>query len=371
MRVALACSGLGRVERGYETWAGDVARTIGAPTIAKIYKGGEKGPVGTVLPNLPRDISLRAKLTDNWERAYRWEQLSFGIGLSVACLGGGFDIVHFPDLLLASVLKRAKRLLGLDAKLLFTNCAPHSPDVCGHVDYMHVATPAQYNEALEFGFSPERLFSIPLGTETAAYLPDTGLGEKWRQRLQIEANDRVILTLASLTRRGKRIDWLIDEIGVALDRNADAIWIAAGARADDSEDLERKAYDRLGGRFRFVTVEARDVVGLISCADLAILGSLHEGFGLSVVETCAAGVATLVNDHSHFRWLLSSAGSHVDMTLHGPLAARIEALLANADDRRQLGIAQQHEVRRRFDWNVLKPHYHDMYAAVHGQAPHR
>lgn len=361
-KLALACSGLGRINRGHETFIEEVAAMLGADANVPLYKGGAGGAPGRRLPNLPRDWSIRFKLTGNWERAYRWEQLTFALGLSLVCQQRQFQALYFPDLAIAAVLRRLRRMLKLPTKLLFSNGGPFDPSVCGHVDYMHVLTPMQHQQALAAGFAEERLFEIPYGFAMSRFAPDAAQRARWRQRLAIGDAAPIILCLASLTERTKRMGWLIDEL--ALLPNRDFVFVAAGARADDSTQLEQHASEKLAGRFRFLTLDSNDIPGLIASADLAVLASLSEGFGRAVVETAAAAVPTLVNDNSHFRWLLTTAGSHVDVGEHGPLASRLQILLNDRATRQQLGHAQQDEVLRRFDWRQLRPQYLDMFATA-------
>lgn len=360
--LALACSGLGRIQRGHETFIEEVAAMIGNNTSFQLYKGGVGGPAGQWLPNLPRNWSLKLKLTQNWERAYRWEQFSFAIGLSLACYRHHFAAVYFPDLAIAAVLRRLRRLLKLPTKLLFSNGGPFDPEHCAHVDYMHVLTPLQYRQALAAGFNKERLFEIPYGFTTARFAANPEARARWRQQLNIAANTPVILCLASLSERTKRLGWLIDEL--TLLTNRDFVFVAAGARADDSAFLEQQAQSKLAGRFRFLTLASHTIPDFITCADVAVLASLNEGFGRAIIETAAAGVPTLVNNNDHFRWLLTTPGSHTDVSRHGPLAKRLEELLAQPQARQKLGLAQQAEVQQRFDWERLRPRYLKMFATV-------
>ena len=59
VRVAIACSGLGHVQRGIEAWASDTARGLQRAGIAADLFGGGPGPGITALANLPRTALTR------------------------------------------------------------------------------------------------------------------------------------------------------------------------------------------------------------------------------------------------------------------------------------------------------------------------
>lgn len=368
--VALACTGLGRVERGFESYTGELFATLKDRADVTLFKGGgPPGPREVVVPNVPRQASLRFGLTRDWRQAYRWEQLSFALGMTPHLLGGRFDLVHYMDGALAAGLLRVRRALGLRFALLFKNGGAHTPDTYARVDYIQLVTPDQHREALAFGLPPERLFMIPLGVDGGRFAPrpDADRGAL-RARYAVPPGAWVVLSAAALNASEKRLDWVIRETAALGD--PDVFLLMAGQRGPETPSLERLARDLLPGRHAFTTVPFERMPDVYWLADAFALGSVREGFGLAVVEAASAGVPVLVHDSEHFRWITFHPASRVDMTAAGALAAALRMLRASPDVARAMSEANRRGALERFAWDRLAPQYVSMYETVSRRAGH-
>src|SRR5688500_14297929 len=98
-RVAIACSGLGHVFRGNETWAMTVAEGLHKSGGHVILFGSGPRPDARSpyvrVPCLRRDGWLRRWLS--WDKAYLFEQVTFARNLRRHLRADRFDIIHSPD----------------------------------------------------------------------------------------------------------------------------------------------------------------------------------------------------------------------------------------------------------------------------------
>lgn len=96
-------------------------------------------------------------------------------------------------------------------------------------------------------------------------------------------------------------------------------------------------------------VSEQELVDLYNLASLFVFPSLHEGFGLPVLEAMACGVPTLVSNTSSLPELVNRADMQFDPHDHDAICAAMRIALANPArmaDLREHGLMQA----RRFSW---------------------
>ena len=87
MRVAIACSGLGHIRRGNETWARDASAALYAAGLDVTLFGGGPRPEAACpyvrIPSVPRELPVFRRWL-GWPRRYLLEQLTFLLALRPA-----------------------------------------------------------------------------------------------------------------------------------------------------------------------------------------------------------------------------------------------------------------------------------------------
>ena len=117
-RIAVACSGLGHVQRGIEAWAGDLAHALNKAGVAVSLFGGAPADGVIDVPCLRR-TSRRARIlarlfrhVGGWHYGagspYEIEQATFSLALWPR-IRRGFDILHVQDPLIATWFENAYR----------------------------------------------------------------------------------------------------------------------------------------------------------------------------------------------------------------------------------------------------------------------
>lgn len=359
-RIALFCAGLGRVRRGFESFTESLflaLRQYRPEMDVTLFQGGRP----------PADSSRRRHVCNlhrndvpaRWLRHPRSDQLekrSFALGLYPKLIAGGYDVVHYNELVAGSVLFHLRRLFGGRFKLVYCNGAPSPPMHYHHrCDFAQVINGPQLTDAVGFDIDPGRLFLIPYGIDTDRFSPRCS---KWRnavrQELGIPDDAYVVLTACALSATHKRLNYVIDEVAASW---ADTWLVACGQETNETADLRRLAEQRLPGRFRFISRPYDQMHKIYGCADAFILGSLTEGLGLVFLEAMASGLPVIAHNGPVYQWVLEgyAAAHSADLAVPGAAGDVIARL------RQDKGlVADVSQLRERFSWESLVPQYVEM-----------
>ena len=364
MKIALVSTGLGRVLRGFESFNSSLFQNLRSEApdldITLFQGGGKAGERCVVVPNVHRG------LTDRWIGSYRasvLEHRSFALGLYPFLRKGGFDIVHYNELCMGSALFHMRRLLGGNFKLLFCNGAPCVPvHYRNRCDYVQLLTKPMLEEAVSQKIDEKRIFFLPYGVDSRKFSPGIrSLRTETRRQLGIPQDAKVVLTVAALSRRHKRIDYVMRELSTM----PESIWfLAAGQRTDETPSLELEADHLLPSRWKFVSWPHEQIPNLFGASDVFVLGSLTEGFGLCIIEAMLSGLPVVLHNSPIFQWVGRGAAVwHVDMSARGEMMRAVEHALCDGCR------SEVEETSKRFSWDALIPKYIRMYEQVFQGAP--
>jgi glycosyltransferase involved in cell wall biosynthesis len=158
--------------------------------------------------------------------------------------------------------------------------------------------------------SPQKVHVIPLGVHPRFHpLPDQSALQRaiesiWRIHVPY------VLSVAKLSPR-KNIPFLVRSFGAWVERyKAPYSLVLVGERGWLCEEIdqairESNCADRI---FMLGNVSDKDLVYLYNGADVFVFPSLHEGFGLPVLEAMACGVPTLASNTSVMPETVGGAG---------------------------------------------------------------
>jgi glycosyltransferase involved in cell wall biosynthesis len=359
LRIAIACPGIGLVQRGFERYFLDIFRLVRGDTDITLFKGGGvETPDEKVLTFIRRGGTL-VKLLPVHRLVRRTplhtECLTFALALLPHLRNGAFDIVHTIDPPLTRVLFHLRARLGLRFRLLYTEGCAMPPGDYPPADHTHQVAKVTYDEAVAWGHRPEDMTLLPCGFDPARL--DVELDRAaLRAKHGIAPGTKVILSIAALNRGHKRTDHLIDEVA-QLDGDI-LLWMD-GSLDHGDPDLVEYAKARLGPRVRITHVPSQQVGELYHLADVMPHAATNESFGLALVEAASCNLPVLAHDSPHFAWLLGNRASLVDMRAKGALASRLRVALA---DPGQLAAMRCREhVLANFAWSSLRQRYLDLY----------
>jgi glycosyltransferase involved in cell wall biosynthesis len=136
----------------------------------------------------------------------------------------------------------------------------------------------------------ERTFILGHPIDAERFRPDGSPG-RWRRRLGLTKNDRLLLFVGRIA-RNKRIDILLEALSHLPERTA----LAIAGDDGDIYGLEAKRCGKLAkaaglsGRIRWLgQVADADLPALYRAADVFVTASEHEGFCIPVVEALCSG----------------------------------------------------------------------------------
>ena len=287
---------------------------------------------------------------------YRWEQVAFPLELARLRL----DLLHSPDFIppFAGGFKRVitvhdlnflyyPQFLTAESRRYYNGQIQRAVQVADHILADSHATRLDLIKLLNV---PEHQISVVWLAPDAIFgsLPPDELAAA---RALLHLPEHYLLFTGTLEPR-KNVAGLLRAYRLLLDRDAHhPDLILAGARGWLFAETQALINElRLTGHVRWIdSPPAADLVALYNAADLLVLPSYYEGFGLTVLEAMACGTPTIISDRGSLPEIAGGAALIVDPDDDLELADAIERILNDADLRahlRQQGTARVSE----FSW---------------------
>ncbi len=212
---------------------------------------------------------------------------------------------------------------------------------------------------------PARMVSIPCGIDTDLFRPRDR--DECRRELDIEADRPVLLWVGRLEKL-KGVDILIDAVA-QLDE-PDVLLLVVGGDEHGQvlrAELEAQAQEAgLGGNIRFTgAVPHEELPAWYSAADVCVVPSYYESFGLVAVEAMACGTPVVA---SRVGGLVSTVTDGVNGYLipwrcPEPFAEKLEVLIRNPELRANFARSARESVQR-FRWDEIARRMDALYEDV-------
>jgi mannosylfructose-phosphate synthase len=218
-----------------------------------------------------------------------------------------------------------------DKQYNFTRRARDERKLYADCNLVVATTPPQLDFLIQdYGVPPERVRMVPPGYDDNRFYPVGDASRQTiRQRLGFEGS--VILALGRLA-QNKGYDLLIDAFGLVAQRESTAVlYLAIGGETLDAKETtlltelrEQAAKSPAAERIKFGSFIAEDqLADHYRAADMFVLSSRYEPFGMTAIEAMASGTPTVVTVHGG---------------LYRALTFGRHALFADPFDREDLGI---------------------------------
>ncbi len=336
---------------------------------------------------LPLDVPLNEPIQQNgyqiiYFRCYPWRRYKFSFSLLQWLNENArqFDLAHIHALfspvttLAATIaryhhlpyiirpcgmldpadLQKKKRLKQIYATLL------ERPNLAGAAA-IHFTSKEEAKISERFGLGSTgkmpvpRDLVIPLGV-TAGFFPN---------RLR-ESQVPIILFMSRIEPK-KGLDLLIPALESILGSGIEFHFILAGSNPQDADyETQIKVQINNSSLAKYTTITgfvSGDLkVELLTKADLFVLPSYYENFGIAVAEAMAAGVPVAISDRIHIAEDIQQAeAGWVGPLEVGAIANSIKSALLNPQERQRRGLNGKEYAKKHYNWEAIAQQTIDAY----------
>lgn len=361
MKIALLCSGLGNIYRGHEIFARDLFELIRDSVDITLFKGG--GNVvdkEIVIDNIPRNSvyldDIHVSVSPKWERAVREQERTrieaetFAYAALRPLLEGGYDIIHCLEQEVCNIIFSQRHLFKIVPKIVFSNGGAIPANKLPNCDFVQEHTDFNLSHSAK-----DKAFMIPHGVDMNLFKP--GIDSDFRKLHGIPADAFVAISVGTIGYWHKRMDYVIEELA----RLNNMYLIIAGQECADTPAIREIGKRLMGDRVIFVTLSHDDLPRAYAAANLFVLGSLFEAFGIVYIEAMAMELPVVCTNHANQRSIVKE-GIFVDMQKPGALTEALRGV--EHDALRQLGKRGREIVKVDYDLDILKQRYIQKYQAI-------
>ena len=354
MNVFIICTGLGHINRGYESFTRecyDALKDTQEFNLYLIKGGGKSTDREIVLPNLPRrkkPAQLLAKILPF--DAYTIEQITFCLSLLPIIITKKPAVIYYSDFTLGTYLWHLRKYLKFKYKLLFSNGAPNGPPFKTE-DHVQQLLPVYLEQAILQGAPAAMQTLLPYGFNINVEERLSAIEQKdaIRKSLGFTEDQKIILSVGTVNKHHKRMDYLIEEVAKL---GNEFFLIILGQFETETPALIKLAEEKLAGRFVITSVPLGEVKNYYVAADYFVLASLNEGFGRVLIEALSYGLPCVVHDYINAKQVLNNYGTYINMAKAGELAKCLSRIIPDFDRYEIIEAADQ-----LYSWKVLKDRY--------------
>ena len=358
--VFLVCSGLGHINRGYESFTRECFDTLKGSEKFNLFLiggGGKSVDNEIILPNLPRRGKFTVWLSKILRsEPYTVEQVTFCVSLLLLIIKKKPQIIYYSDFKLGTYLWHLRKHLKFKYKLLFSNGAPNGPPYKTE-DHVQQLLPMYIRNAQAGGtpLSKQTLLPYAIAMNVAENLKNTQKKDVLKSTLQLPAHKKVIICVGAINSHHKRIDYLINEFA-GLD-SAKYFLVVLGQIDELSKPILELADSKLTpGSFIIKQVASHEVNDYLYAADYFILPSLNEGLPRVLPEALSTGLLPMVHNYDVTRETLNSYGVFRDMKTSGILQSAIDEVDSRNISKEELINYAFNE----YSWQSLAARYEQM-----------
>lgn len=361
MKIALLCSGLGNVHRGHEVFARDLFDLIKDGVDITLFKGGGLASEREfVIDNIPRNSpyleNIHVAVSAKWESSVREQERTrietetFAYAALRPLLEGGFDVIHCLEQEVCNIIFSQRHLFKVMPRIVFSNGGAIPAKKLPHCDFVQEHTGYNLSHSAK-----EKAFMIPHGVDLNRFR--LGMKSDFRKIHEIPDDAYVVISVGTICYWHKRMDYVIEELA-GLD---DVYLVIAGQSCGDTPAIQELGTRLLGDRIRFVTLPHDELATAYAAADLFVLGSLFEAFGIVYIEAMAMGLPVICTNHPN-QISIVQEGVFIDMKQPGALRNVVknrDLAALNALAKRARAI-----VEAEYDLTVLRERYIERYRSI-------
>lgn len=323
-KVILLSSGLGRINRGFEQHISQQYQVL-KPVLANqllLLKGGGKG--AGVVPHFHQKSKVARYLGKCLNKhPYEIQNYTFFIGALYWMIRHRPAVMYMGEPILYRLLAKFRTLTKLNYKLVFFTGGGIIPKKTHSQDTIQFVVPPQL-----IGIDPQQVTANTIVIPHQVQLMNTAkLSEMdlLRKQLSIPINATIILSVGALNRQ-KQMDYLIREVATL---NSPIFLLLLGQEEAETDHIKQLAQQLLPDQHYIGSVPHQKLSAYYQLANIFVLASLKEGFGLVYLEALSAGLPVLAHDFPIARHVLKDHGCFGDFTQQGALQDLVQRQIQN------------------------------------------
>jgi len=228
-------------------------------------------------------------------------------------------------------------------------------------------------EYLELGINEENIRIIPNGADFAKFAKARSNSDKICEiRRKYNVGDKKLILTTGRYHSKKGFDLIPAIAKILKDRGEDFIWIVAGRQTSvlkekysESKELGivcSEEYTRSDSEDAF-SLPPDSLVELYCAADLFVLPTLIETFGMVLVEAMAAGLPILTTDAPGVKDVIEEGENGIKLPVqdNAAMAEKIIEVLANNTFAERLSKTSLEMAEEVYDWKVVTGKYIEFY----------
>ncbi|MEA5552367.1 hormogonium polysaccharide biosynthesis glycosyltransferase HpsP [Anabaena cylindrica UHCC 0172] len=218
---------------------------------------------------------------------------------------------------------------------------------------IHFTSEQEAKISARFGVKTKDLV-IPLGVIPPMEDGKNSVSNQWRI-----PNDKPVVLFMSRIDPKKGLDLLLPALEKLLNDGFNFHFILAGTNPQDpiyeqkiKSEIENSSLNTHTTITGFVTGEAKR--SLLKAADLFVLPSYYENFGIAVAEAMVAGKPVIISDQVHiYQQVVDSESGWVGKTDVESLVDLFKAALSNPQECQRRGLNAQKYALENFSWDAI------------------
>lgn len=222
----------------------------------------------------------------------------------------------------------------------------------------HVVTVSERSRediAAAFGMQPAAIQLVHCGIDTEEFCP----------RPEVEKIPRRLMATVSADAPLKGMSYLFEAVAKLLPRYPDLELLMVGNIREGGEAQALIEKLNLAGHIRTVSgISTEQLARYYNEAEVAVVPSVYEGFGLPAGEAMACGTALVSTTGGALPEVTGAAALQVPVRDAQALAEGIDSLLSDVEKRRALEVAGRKRIEELFCWSRAAQQMLDYYEQV-------
>jgi 1,2-diacylglycerol 3-alpha-glucosyltransferase len=297
-KVVFACSGLGYINRGLENFTETLFHKIKDLDAfeTRLLRGRlhDYNSEQTEIQHLPRHSRLNRLLSKVIRRhPFEIQNISFALGTIPFLIRTKPDVIYTGEPVVYLWLKRIRKIFGLSFKMILFTGGQTIPAAFDSNDLVHHVTDALVSHADYLKIPKSNQFLIPHFIDVDKFSRPNDKST-YKKQLNLPKDKKVILSVGAIDATVKRMEYVIDEVSALP--SSDYHLVILGEFEEETPLILQRAKEKLIHKnYIIATIRPHKVVEYFHAADIFVLASLKEGFGMVYLDALAAGLPIITN----------------------------------------------------------------------------